>query len=123
LEDGQFYLYTPFTFHDLLFFTWKIPNVSIFRCFRVAFFNSTSRFWHSTTAYAIANDCDYDDISNLPPIGHWVYQWPSDLIKPTLVLFLSVSEEIREERLAGRNEVLTWEEKKLSAKAGLFRKK
>ncbi|CAG2197752.1 CMPK2 [Mytilus edulis] len=41
------------------------------------------RFWHSTTAYGVANETSTSD---MPPSGHWVYQWPSDLLKPTLVL-------------------------------------
>lgn len=77
------------------------------------------RFWHSTTAYGIANETSEDD---LPEVGHPVYQWPSDLLKPTLVLFLTVSEEIRKQRLVGRGVQATFEEKKLD-KDQLFRQR
>ncbi|WAQ94023.1 CMPK2-like protein [Mya arenaria] len=43
------------------------------------------RFWHSTAAYGIANESSSGD---LPRADHSVYTWPSDLLKPSLVLFL-----------------------------------
>ncbi|XP_052091708.1 UMP-CMP kinase 2, mitochondrial-like [Mytilus californianus] len=77
------------------------------------------RFWHSTTAYGIANETSTSD---MPPRGHWVYQWPSDLLKPTLVLFLTVTEEVRRQRLSGRGGAITFEEQHLD-KDILFRQR
>ena len=51
-----------------------------------------------------------------------MYQWPSDLLKPTLVLFLTVSEDVRKQRLSGRGIGSTFEEKSLD-KDQLFRKR
>ena len=77
------------------------------------------RFWHSTTAYGIANETSSGD---LPKVGHSVYKWPSDLLKPTLVLFLTVSEDVRKQRLSDRGIVSTFEEKSLD-KDQLFRQR
>ncbi|VDI07088.1 UMP-CMP kinase 2, mitochondrial-like [Mytilus galloprovincialis] len=77
------------------------------------------RFWHSTTAYGVANETSTSD---MPPSGHWVYQWPSDLLKPTLVLFLTVTEEVRRQRLSGRGGAITFEEQHLD-KDILFRQR
>lgn len=77
------------------------------------------RYWHSTTAYGIANETSSGD---LPCLGHWVYKWPSDLLKPDIVLFLSVSEEVRRQRLDHRAIEKTFEEKSLD-KDMLFRQR
>ncbi|XP_052797628.1 UMP-CMP kinase 2, mitochondrial-like [Mya arenaria] len=77
------------------------------------------RFWHSTAAYGIANESSSGD---LPRADHSVYTWPSDLLKPSLVLFLSVSEEVRQQRMAGRRLVETFEEKSLD-RDQLFRQR
>lgn len=69
------------------------------------------RFWHSTAAYAMATDVKIGDRLQLPPKGHWVYEWPEDLLKPDLIYFLSVSEEERIRRLRTRNIRFTDEEK------------
>lgn len=68
------------------------------------------RFWHSTTAYGIAIETSSTDI---PQEGHWAYDWPTDLLTPDLVLFLSVSEEIRQIRMKGRGGETTQAEKHL----------
>ena len=49
----------------------------------------------------------------MPAVGHPVYTWPEDLLKPTVILFLTVSEDIRKQRIEGRDEVKTFEEKRL----------
>ncbi|KAK3108168.1 hypothetical protein FSP39_002499 [Pinctada imbricata] len=77
------------------------------------------RFWHSTTAYGITNESSDSD---LPPPGHRVYRWPSDLVQPTLILFLTVSEEIRKQRIQNRGGEKTHEEKVME-KDQLFRKR
>lgn len=77
------------------------------------------RFWHSTTAYGIANETSSGD---LPRAGHSVYHWPTGLLKPTLVLFLTVSEDVRKQRLCGRGLETTFEEKSLD-KDQLFRQR
>ncbi|KAK7869527.1 hypothetical protein R5R35_002301 [Gryllus longicercus] len=60
------------------------------------------RFWHSTAAYALAQECDGQQLSSLPSAGDPVYKWPEDLIKPDLVLFLDVTEQTRNIRHARR---------------------
>ncbi|KAL8565235.1 hypothetical protein ACOMHN_001133 [Nucella lapillus] len=78
------------------------------------------RFWHSTTAYSIAQETSLED---LPPLGHGDYCWPSDLLKPTVVIFLTVSEEVRRQRLGNRHvDDITFEERSLN-KDKLFRKR
>ena len=77
------------------------------------------RFCHSTIAYGIANETSASD---MPPKQHWVYQWPSDLLKPDLVLFLTVTEEVRKQRLSDREGETTFEEQHLD-KDWWFRKR
>ena len=77
------------------------------------------RFWHSTAAYGIANETSTSDI---PPRQHWVYQWPSDLLKPNLVLFLTVTEQVRKQRLSAREGEKTFEEQHLD-KDRMFRQR
>jgi len=67
------------------------------------------RFWHSTSAYGIAEECP-----EIPASGHAVYRWPSDLLKPSLVIMLVVSEEQRRKRISGRQLQLTNEETQLA---------
>lgn len=69
------------------------------------------RFWHSSAAYAIATDVKIGDISNLPPVNHWVYKWPQDLLKPDVVYYLHVNEKERLRRLTSRDLPITEEEK------------
>ncbi|XP_078601422.1 UMP-CMP kinase 2, mitochondrial-like [Branchiostoma floridae x Branchiostoma japonicum] len=80
------------------------------------------RFWHSTTAYSIATEVGCGDECQLPPRGHSVYTWPSDLLKPHLALLLMVNETSRGARLAGRGMGKTEEEIRLE-KSLLFRKR
>ncbi|XP_060085838.1 UMP-CMP kinase 2, mitochondrial-like [Ylistrum balloti] len=77
------------------------------------------RYWHSTAAYGIANESSTGD---QPERGHPVYQWPTDLLKPTAGLFLTVGEEIRKQRLQGRGIEKTFEEQSLD-KDQLFRQR
>ncbi|XP_068920879.1 UMP-CMP kinase 2, mitochondrial [Petaurus breviceps papuanus] len=79
------------------------------------------RYWHSTAAYAIATE-----ISGLPqylpPVHHPVYQWPEDLLKPDLVLLLTVNPEARIQRIQERGVHKTKEEIELEINQ-LFREK
>ncbi|XP_027696215.1 UMP-CMP kinase 2, mitochondrial [Vombatus ursinus] len=79
------------------------------------------RYWHSTAAYAIATE-----ISGLPhylpPVHHPVYQWPKDLLKPDIVLLLTVNPEARIQRIQGRGMHKTKEETELEINK-LFREK
>ncbi|XP_078482818.1 UMP-CMP kinase 2, mitochondrial-like [Ciona intestinalis] len=80
------------------------------------------RFWHSTAAYAIATDVKVGDETHLPPAGHWVYSWPHDLLKPDIVILLTISDELRRSRLEGRNTEKTDEEVRME-KSRLFRQR
>ncbi|XP_028391077.1 UMP-CMP kinase 2, mitochondrial-like [Dendronephthya gigantea] len=71
------------------------------------------RFWHSTAAYAIAIEAKCGDEKAIPPAGNSVYQWPSNLLKPTAVFFLELSEDERQKRLTGRGGNETEEESQL----------
>lgn len=79
------------------------------------------RYWHSTAAYAIANAVS-GKVQNLPLVGSEIYTWPSDLMRPDLVLLLSVSPEERLRRLLHRGLNKTEEEKQLEINH-LFRHK
>ncbi|XP_064364563.1 UMP-CMP kinase 2, mitochondrial [Dromaius novaehollandiae] len=79
------------------------------------------RYWHSTAAYAIATEIN-GKVEDLPPAHHEVYQWPEDLLKPDLVLLLTLSPEERIRRLQGRGLEKTKEEAELEANS-LFRQK
>ncbi|GCC23881.1 UMP-CMP kinase 2, mitochondrial [Chiloscyllium punctatum] len=79
------------------------------------------RFWHSTAAYAIATEVS-GKLENLPPHHHELYQWPQDLIRPDLVLLLTVDAEERVRRLEQRGEMRTREEIELEANS-IFRQK
>ncbi len=68
------------------------------------------RFWHSTAAYTIATEVGGGDENAIPPADHWGYLWPADLLAPDLVLCLVTSEEIRDQRLRNRGDVVTNEE-------------
>lgn len=74
------------------------------------------RFWHSTSAYAMANEIIQDDKLKLPDEEDDIYFWPKDLIKPDLVIFLTVSESIRLQRLSKRK-TFTDEEHELKKNA------
>ncbi|XP_048354236.1 UMP-CMP kinase 2, mitochondrial isoform X2 [Sphaerodactylus townsendi] len=70
------------------------------------------RYWHSTAAYAIATEIS-GKVSDLPPLHHPVYCWPEDLLKPDLVILLTVSSAERIRRLQGRGAEKTREEAEL----------
>lgn len=71
------------------------------------------RFWNSTAAYAIAADVSVGGPECLPPVGHWVYSWPSDLLKADAVFLLTISDAERRRRLLQRGTVKTDEEIRL----------
>nr|XP_054485639.1 UMP-CMP kinase 2, mitochondrial [Agelaius phoeniceus] len=79
------------------------------------------RYWHSTAAYAIATETS-GEIHNLPPAQDEVYQWPEDLLKPDLVLLLTVDPEERVRRLQHRGLEKTKEEAELESNS-LFRQR
>ena len=80
------------------------------------------RFWHSSAAYAIALEAKCGSEANIPPKGHSIYQWPGDLLKPSAVIFLELSEEDRMSRLRERGVTETDEEMKLK-KSRLLRQR
>lgn len=79
------------------------------------------RYWHSTAAYAIATEVS-GAVQHLPPAHHPVYQWPKDLLRPDLVVLLTVSPEERLRRIRGRGLERTSEEEELEANS-VFRQK
>ncbi|XP_012862098.1 UMP-CMP kinase 2, mitochondrial [Echinops telfairi] len=79
------------------------------------------RYWHSTATYALATEIS-GGLQYLPPAHHHIYQWPKDLLKPDLVLLLTVSPEERVQRIAGRGLEKTREEAELEANK-VFRQK
>lgn len=79
------------------------------------------RYWHSTATYAIATEVT-GGLQHLPPVHHSIYQWPRDLLKPDLVLLLTVSPEERMRRIQGRGMERTREETELEANS-IFRQK
>ncbi|KAM8931822.1 UMP-CMP kinase 2, mitochondrial [Lycaon pictus] len=79
------------------------------------------RYWHSTATYAIATEVT-GGLQHLPPAHHSIYQWPRDLLKPDLVLLLTVSPEERMRRIQGRGMERTREETELEANS-IFRQK
>ncbi|KAK2891838.1 UMP-CMP kinase 2, mitochondrial [Channa argus] len=70
------------------------------------------RFWHSTAAYAIATAVSGSPC-NLPAESSEVYHWPSDLLKPSLVVLLTLDPEERKRRLRNRGQGKTEEEQEL----------
>lgn len=79
------------------------------------------RFWHSTAAYAIATEMG-GGIHNLPDAHHDVYHWPDDLLRPDLVILLTVCDEERIRRIHKRGLQETKEEKELEVNS-VFRQK
>lgn len=73
---------------------------------------SLLRYWHSTAAYAIATAVSGRE-ENLPVVGSEIYEWPCDLLRPSMVLLLSVSPEERLRRLSHRGLDKTEEESQL----------
>ncbi|XP_029973985.1 UMP-CMP kinase 2, mitochondrial-like [Salarias fasciatus] len=70
------------------------------------------RFWHSTAAYAIATAVSGPP-SGLPDPGSEVYRWPADLLRPSLVVLLTLDPEERRRRLRDRGQGKTEEERQL----------
>ncbi|XP_062839475.1 UMP-CMP kinase 2, mitochondrial [Anolis carolinensis] len=70
------------------------------------------RYWHSTAAYAIATETS-GKVEDLPPPHHPVYCWPKDLLRPDIVLLLTLSSDERSRRLLGRGVEKTREEAEL----------
>lgn len=61
------------------------------------------RFWHSSSTYSIARAAyTTQGAYTLPPKGDKIYNWPDDLLKPDMVLYLDVDENIRMQRLYHR---------------------
>lgn len=60
------------------------------------------RFWHSTSAYGMANELIKNADLKLPDEDNDIYFWPRDLMKPDLVIFLTLSESVRLQRLSKR---------------------
>uniref|UniRef100_A0A8C5X798 UMP-CMP kinase 2, mitochondrial n=1 Tax=Malurus cyaneus samueli TaxID=2593467 RepID=A0A8C5X798_9PASS len=79
------------------------------------------RYWHSTAAYTIATETS-GKVQDLPPAQDVVYQWPEDLLKPDLVLLLTVDPDERVRRLQHRGLEKTKEEAELEANS-LFRQR
>ncbi|XP_006864064.1 PREDICTED: UMP-CMP kinase 2, mitochondrial [Chrysochloris asiatica] len=79
------------------------------------------RYWHSTATYGLATEIS-GGLQHLPPVHHHIYQWPKDLLKPDLVLLLTVSPEERVHRIASRGMEKTREEAELEAN-NVFRQK
>ncbi|XP_055667093.1 UMP-CMP kinase 2, mitochondrial [Falco peregrinus] len=79
------------------------------------------RYWHSTAAYTIATEIT-GEVQGLPPAHDEVYQWPEDLLKPDLVLLLTVDPEERVRRLQCRGLKKTKEEAELETNS-LFRQR
>ncbi|KAF6320987.1 cytidine/uridine monophosphate kinase 2 [Rhinolophus ferrumequinum] len=79
------------------------------------------RYWHSTATYAIATEVS-GGVQHLPPAHHPIYQWPRDLLRPDLVLLLTVSPEERIKRIQARGMDRTREEAELEANS-IFRQK
>ncbi|XP_027545963.1 UMP-CMP kinase 2, mitochondrial [Neopelma chrysocephalum] len=79
------------------------------------------RYWHSTAAYTIATETN-GKAKDLPPAHDEVYQWPEDLLKPDLVLLLTVDPEERVQRLQRWGLEKTKEEAELEANS-LFRQR
>jgi len=78
-------------------------------------------YWQSTATYAIATEVT-GGLQHLPPAHHPIYQWPRDLLKPDLVLLLTVSPEERMHRIERRGMERTREEAELEANS-IFRQK
>ena len=74
------------------------------------------RFWHTTGAYALAEAIELNQINKLPEPGSEFYRWPQDLVKPDIVLLLSVTEEERIRRHKHRSTTNTEIEQRLKDK-------
>ena len=59
------------------------------------------RFYASTRSYLLGRDLDRE----LPEKGAEEYNWPPELLRPTITFFLSLDENERLKRRAGRTEI------------------
>lgn len=75
------------------------------------------RFWHSTSAYAVAHQLKSDPES----FEKSDLIWPVDLLQPDLVVFLQVSEKERLRRHSSRKEFTNTKEEQTLAEDGKFR--
>lgn len=81
------------------------------------------RYWHSTAAYALAQSiADSGNHMPLPDKSDSYYEWPEDMLKPDVVIFLEVAEHLRQERHERRNTTNTKQEQLLK-NDNEFRKK
>ena len=93
------------------------------KCWHVHFLTfNVHRFWYSSAAYAIAQEANCGDESSIPPKGHSIYQWPSDLLRPSAVICLVLNEEERQVRMGHRGCPETNEEANLT-KSQLLRER
>jgi len=79
-------------------------------------FTVCDRFAASSIAYAIAMDPTIPCLDALPD---WEFEWPVDLAKPTVTLYLVCDEGARGARVTARPDIMTAEEHALQAKAAL----
>lgn len=91
-----------------------MPSPILLKNFSPSILYFPDRYWHSTAAYAIATETS-GEVQDLPPAQDEVYQWPEDLLKPDLVLLLTVDPEERVRRLQHRGLEKTKEEAELEA--------
>lgn len=63
------------------------------------------RYWHSTAAYAIAQTVQDNPNYSFPQPDDNIFLWPTDLHKPSVVIFLDVSENVRKQRQSRRTTV------------------
>jgi UMP-CMP kinase 2 len=85
----------------------------------VLFFFDKKRFWHSTAAYAMAHQIK--TLGEQPKPEDFV--WPEDLLKPDLVIFLTVSEQERIRRHSLRQDFTNTAEEQTLAENESFRKR
>jgi len=75
------------------------------------------RYWHSTAAYAVANEIKSGDTTSVFDLS-----WPSDLLQPDVVIFLQVSETERMRRFSSRRALTNTKEEQLLAGDQDFRR-
>lgn len=79
------------------------------------------RYWHSTAVFWLSQSVADGSSTELPPKSDKVYTWPSDLLKPDMVIVLTTTEGNRRKRIA-RRKVITDQEALLKSSVD-FRKK
>ncbi|KAI4466388.1 thymidylate kinase [Holotrichia oblita] len=78
------------------------------------------RYWHSTAVFWLSQSVEDGSVNSLPPKSDKIYTWPSDLLKPDMVIVLTTTEENRRKRIA-RRKVITNQEALLKSSVD-FRK-